>query len=225
MEEFKNSDTNHLGIPLPKGKLRFYRSDSDGHLGIRWARTRLTTRPKTKRSASTPATPSTWSANASATNLHVESNQRWMDESFEIRVRNHKKEAVNVRVVEHLYRCNQLEARRPIAPVTQNGCADGRVPRVGGSRWRSGGDIYGALLVVGSADPWFGSLGFMAISKIPARSGFFETVFESRRGNMLIASPPRVLTKGYTGKYGPAIDGSWHRPAGAPAPQVAPSLR
>ena len=27
-----------------------------------------------------------------------------MDESFEIRVRNHKKEAVNVRVVEHLYR-------------------------------------------------------------------------------------------------------------------------
>ena len=27
-----------------------------------------------------------------------------MDESFEIRVRNHKKEAVKVRVVEHLYR-------------------------------------------------------------------------------------------------------------------------
>ena len=27
-----------------------------------------------------------------------------MDESFEIHVRNHKKEAVNVRVVEHLYR-------------------------------------------------------------------------------------------------------------------------
>jgi hypothetical protein len=35
----------------------------------------------------------------------VDSNQHWMDESFEIRVRNHKKEAVNVRVVEHLYRC------------------------------------------------------------------------------------------------------------------------
>ena len=32
MEEFKNSDTNHLGIPLPKGKLRFYRRDTDGHL-------------------------------------------------------------------------------------------------------------------------------------------------------------------------------------------------
>ena len=27
-----------------------------------------------------------------------------MDESFEIKVRNHKKEAVNVRIVEHMYR-------------------------------------------------------------------------------------------------------------------------
>ncbi len=40
------------------------------------------------------------------TNFHVESNQHWMDETFEVRVRNHKKEAVNVRVVEHLYRWN-----------------------------------------------------------------------------------------------------------------------
>ena len=32
MEEFKNSEANHLGIPLPKGKLRFYRRDTDGHL-------------------------------------------------------------------------------------------------------------------------------------------------------------------------------------------------
>ncbi len=25
MQEFKNSESNHLGIPLPKGRLRFYR--------------------------------------------------------------------------------------------------------------------------------------------------------------------------------------------------------
>src|SRR5207302_9123517 len=28
----------------------------------------------------------------------------WMDETFELRIRNHKKEAVDVRAVEHLYR-------------------------------------------------------------------------------------------------------------------------
>jgi len=104
MEEFKNSDTNHLGIPLPKGKLRFYRSDSDGHLEFVGENT-IDHTPKDE-------TIRVYTGNAfdvvgerKRTNLHVESNQRWMDESFEIRVRNHKKEAVNVRVVEHLYRC------------------------------------------------------------------------------------------------------------------------
>ena len=32
MQEFKNSKQNHLGIALPKGRLRFYRRDSDGSL-------------------------------------------------------------------------------------------------------------------------------------------------------------------------------------------------
>lgn len=35
--------------------------------------------------------------------------RRTLDEAFEIRVRNHKKEAVEVRVVEHLYRWSTWE--------------------------------------------------------------------------------------------------------------------
>jgi hypothetical protein len=104
MEEFKNSDANHLGIPLPKGKLRFYRSDTDGHLEFVGENT-IDHTPKDE-------TIRVYTGNAfdvvgerKRTNFHVESNQHWMDESFEIRVRNHKKEVVNVRVVEHLYRC------------------------------------------------------------------------------------------------------------------------
>src|SRR5207253_11472697 len=34
MEEFKNAELNHLGIPLPKGKLGFYRRDTDGQLEV-----------------------------------------------------------------------------------------------------------------------------------------------------------------------------------------------
>ncbi|MDR1191110.1 MAG: hypothetical protein LBK60_05505, partial [Verrucomicrobiales bacterium] len=30
--EFENTEDNHLGIPLPKGRVRFYRQDSDGRL-------------------------------------------------------------------------------------------------------------------------------------------------------------------------------------------------
>src|SRR5581483_11855413 len=103
MEEFKNSDTNHLGIALPKGKLRFYRRDTDGRLEFVGENT-IDHTPKDE-------TIRVYTGNAfdvvgqrKRTNYHVDSNSRWMDETFEIRVRNHKKEAVNVRVVEHLYR-------------------------------------------------------------------------------------------------------------------------
>ena len=32
MREFMNSATNHLGLPLPKGRVRFYRRDTGGQL-------------------------------------------------------------------------------------------------------------------------------------------------------------------------------------------------
>ena len=32
MREFDNSDANHLGVPLPKGRVRFYRRDQDGQV-------------------------------------------------------------------------------------------------------------------------------------------------------------------------------------------------
>jgi hypothetical protein len=105
MQEFKNSEANHLGIPLPKGRLRFYRRDTDGHLEFVGENT-IDHTPKDE-------TLRIYTGNAfdivgerKRTNFHVESSQHWMDESFEIRVRNHKKEAASVRVVEHLYRCN-----------------------------------------------------------------------------------------------------------------------
>jgi hypothetical protein len=103
MEEFKNSDTNHLGIPLPKGKLRFYRRDTDGHLEFVGENT-IDHTPKDE-------TIRVYTGNAfdvvgerKRTNYRVDSNQHWMDESFEIRIRNHKKDPVEVRAVEHLYR-------------------------------------------------------------------------------------------------------------------------
>jgi hypothetical protein len=103
MEEFKNSELNHLGIALPKGKLRFYRRDTDGHLEfvgenvIDHTAKDETIRVFTGNSFDVVG-------ERKRTNIRVDSAHNWMDESFEIRVRNHKKEAVSVRVVEHLYR-------------------------------------------------------------------------------------------------------------------------
>ena len=105
MQEFKNSEANHLGIPLPKGRLRFYRRDTDGHLEF-VGENAVEHTPKDETLCIYTGTAFDIVGERKRTNYHVESTQRWMDESFEIRVRNHKKEPVNVRVVEHLYRCN-----------------------------------------------------------------------------------------------------------------------
>jgi hypothetical protein len=103
MEEFKNSESNHLGIPLPKGKLRFYRRDTDGHLEFVGENT-IDHTPKDETIRVYTGNSFDMTGERKRTNYHVDSNQRWMDESFEIRIRNHKKEAVEVRAVERLYR-------------------------------------------------------------------------------------------------------------------------
>jgi hypothetical protein len=105
MQEFKNSETNHLGIPLPKGRLRFYRRDNDGHLEFVGENT-IDHTPKDETIRVYTGNSFDIAGERKQTNFHVESRMHWMDETYEIRVRNHKKEPVQVRVVEHLYRCN-----------------------------------------------------------------------------------------------------------------------
>jgi hypothetical protein len=103
MQELKNSKTNNLGLPLPKGRLRFYRRDTDGSLQfVGENEIDHTAENETIR---------VYTGNAfdvvgerKRTDFQVNRNQEWADESFEIRVRNHKKKAVEIRVVEHLYR-------------------------------------------------------------------------------------------------------------------------
>ena len=108
MQEFKNSQANHLGIALPKGRLRFYRRDSDGSLQFVGENT-IDHTPKDEMIRVYTGNAFDLRGERKRTNYKVDSGAHWMDETFEIRVRNHKKEAVNVRVVEHLYRWTNWE--------------------------------------------------------------------------------------------------------------------
>jgi hypothetical protein len=104
MREFVNSDTNHLGMALPKGKLRFYRRDADGQLEF----------VGENEIDHTPRNETIRVATGNAFDLVGERRQtnfkanifKTIDESFEIKLRNHKKGPVEIRVVEHLYRWN-----------------------------------------------------------------------------------------------------------------------
>jgi hypothetical protein len=108
MREFVNAETNHLGIALPKGKLRFYRRDTDGQLQfvgeneIDHTPCNETIRVKTGNSFDLVG-------ERKQTNFRVDTGDKWIDESFEIKLHNRKKEPVEIRVVEHLYRWSNWE--------------------------------------------------------------------------------------------------------------------
>ncbi|HVX67999.1 MAG TPA: DUF4139 domain-containing protein [Bryobacteraceae bacterium] len=119
MREFVNSDANHLGVPLPKGRVRFYRRDNDGQVEFT-GENQIDHTPKDE-------TVRVYTGNAF--DLTGERRQTkfqsqlqpggWLDESFEIKLRNHKKEAATVRIVEHLYRWSNWVITQESAPHRQ----------------------------------------------------------------------------------------------------------
>ena len=102
--EFKNAETNQLGVALPAGKLRFYRRDSDSQLQFVGENT-IDHTPRDETIRVTTGDSFDLVGERKQTNFRVDTGDKWIDESFEIKLRNHKKDApVEIRVVEHLYR-------------------------------------------------------------------------------------------------------------------------
>jgi hypothetical protein len=103
MREFVNAETNHLGIALPKGKLRFYRRDADGQMEF-VGEDRIDHTPRNETIRVTTGNAFDLVGERKQTNFRVDTSDKWLDESFEIKLRNRKKEPEEIRVVEHLYR-------------------------------------------------------------------------------------------------------------------------
>ena len=102
--EFKNTKENNLGIPLPKGRIRLYRSNGSqleftGENEIDHTPADETIRIRTGDAFDLVG-------ERTRTDFKVDQHKRWAMESFEITMRNRKKEPVVIRVVEHLYRWN-----------------------------------------------------------------------------------------------------------------------
>ncbi len=107
LSEFMNDRANHLGVPLPRGRFHFYDQTGDrleftGDAVIR----------------DTPAGEMVRLISGSAfdlvgerrqTNFLMNPEQRTFEESFEIKLRNHRKEAVEIRVIEHPSRWSEWE--------------------------------------------------------------------------------------------------------------------
>ena len=129
MEQFKNSEANGLGIPLPKGRLRFYKRDSDGRLEFTGENEIIHT-PKDEMVRVYTGNAFDVVGERKRTDYHVDNNGHTLDESFEIKLRNHKDEPVEVRVVEHLYRWSnwQITASTFKYDKTDSRTAEFRIP-------------------------------------------------------------------------------------------------
>jgi hypothetical protein len=103
MREFNNSEANHLGMPLPKGRVRFYRRNDDGQIEFTGENV-IDHTPRDEKVRVYTGNAFDLTGERRRTDYRLDANRQTIDESFEIKVRNHKKEPVDVRVLEHLYR-------------------------------------------------------------------------------------------------------------------------
>ena len=111
LREFKNSKENNLGMALPKGRLRFYSRDDDGSLQF--------TGENNIDHTAKDETIRVYLGNSfdlvgerRRTAYKAESANSWLNETYEIKLRNHKKEAVEIRVVEHMSRFDNWELKQ-----------------------------------------------------------------------------------------------------------------
>lgn len=102
IREFKNSKENGLGIPLPKGRIRLYRSN--GSQLEFTGENEIDHTPVDEKISITTGNAFDLVGERKRTSFKVDNANNWAEETFEITLRNHKKESVTIRVIEHLYR-------------------------------------------------------------------------------------------------------------------------
>ncbi len=107
--EMQNSADNHLGMPMPKGKVRVYKKDSDGALQF-VGEDQIDHTPRDEKIRIYLGDAFDVVGERRQTNQEQPSS-RLQRLSYEISLRNHKKEAVHVQVIEHAYGTWKLVAQ------------------------------------------------------------------------------------------------------------------
>ncbi|MGP8252609.1 MAG: DUF4139 domain-containing protein [Terracidiphilus sp.] len=118
VEEIGNTEANHLGIPLPAGRLRFYRRDADGQVEF-VGESIINHIPAEGTVKVTTGSAFDIKGSRRQTDFAIDNSRRTMDEGFEIKLTNQKVEAVSVKVLEHLYRGNNWEVEQKSADFSR----------------------------------------------------------------------------------------------------------
>ena len=101
--EISNSETNRLGVPLPKGRMRLYRTDVDGRREFT-GENQMDHLPKNELLKLNMGSAFDLVGERKRVDFTVDTTAKKMTESFEIKLRNRKTAPVEIRVVEPLVR-------------------------------------------------------------------------------------------------------------------------
>ena len=118
MQEFENATANGLGVPLPRGRTRFYRRDSDGQFEFTGEDT-IDHTPAGERVRVFTGAAFDVVGERRRTTHRIDHSRSTLEESFEIKGRNRKSQPVEVRGVEHMYRWNSWEIPISSLPYTK----------------------------------------------------------------------------------------------------------
>jgi hypothetical protein len=108
VDEFKNTEANHLGIPLPAGRVRLYRRDDDGQMEFVGEST-INHTPSEENVKVYTGSCFDIKGSRRQTDYVIDQRSRTLTETFEIKLTNQKPQKVNVDVLEHLYRGDNWE--------------------------------------------------------------------------------------------------------------------
>jgi hypothetical protein len=107
--KLKNSEKNGLGIPLPAGLVRVYKSDGSDAAGEFIGEDVIGHTAKDEELRLRVGVASELVGERKQTNFTENAGGHVIDESFEIKLRNHKNQPVNITVRQPLYRSSQWE--------------------------------------------------------------------------------------------------------------------
>jgi hypothetical protein len=107
--QLDNTEKNALGIPLPAGRIRAYKTDdADGSLEF-IGEDIIQHTPKDEKVLVKLGSAFDIVGERKQTDFKINANGHEIEEAFEIKLRNHKKEAVNVIIKENLFRWTNWE--------------------------------------------------------------------------------------------------------------------
>ncbi|MEK6714854.1 MAG: DUF4139 domain-containing protein [Candidatus Omnitrophota bacterium] len=99
--ELKNSKENNLGMPLPKGRIKVYKADTDASLQF-IGEDKIDHTPKDEKIRLEIG--DAFDVVGERKRTSHRQGERWVEDSYEISLRNHKESDIEVNVVEHMWR-------------------------------------------------------------------------------------------------------------------------